>query len=60
MDNMNAGGVPLSIESPVDEEIAYEGKRKKRTFLIGGPWGPMYPLGMIPVDDNEEEEDPNP
>lgn len=60
MDNMNAGGIPLSIESPEDEEIAYQEGKKKRMFLAGGPWNPMFPLGMIPVDDYEEEEDPNP
>ena len=35
-------------------------ERGKRMFLVGGPWGPLYPLGCFPADIYEEEEDPNP
>ena len=54
-DGMGTGGVLFPIES---EDSRHEGK-KKRMFLVGGPFGPLYPLGMFPVGD-EEEEDPNP
>lgn len=47
------------IEAADDEGARREGK-KKRMFLVGGPMGPLYPLGMFPIDGYEEEEDPNP
>jgi hypothetical protein len=34
--------------------------RERRFMLVGGPWGPMYPMGVFPQWENEEEADPNP
>lgn len=48
---------------PIEEAAENPGcpeERGKRMFLVGGPWGPLYPLGCFPADIYEEEEDPNP
>ena len=47
---------------PLESEDGQHGGKKKRMFLAGGPFGPLYPMGMIPADGfgYEEEEDPNP
>ena len=47
---------------PVESEDRRHGGKQKRIFLVGGPFGPLYPMGMIPTDvfGYEEEEDPNP
>ena len=56
MDSMGTGGVLIPMDS---EDGRHEGKQK-RMFLVGGPFGPVFPLGMFPADGYEEEEDPNP
>ena len=63
MDNMNmntgGGSVLFPIEEAVEEPGAHPDKGR-RMFLVGGPWGPLYPLGMPFADSYEEDEDPNP
>lgn len=57
--NMGSGGVLFPIEEAMEGPGCPE-ERGKRMFLVGGPWGPLYPLGIFPADLYEEEEDPNP
>ena len=48
---------------PIEEAAEHPGcaeERGKRLFLVGGPWGPLYPMGYFPADLYGEEEDPNP
>lgn len=59
--NGNAGGG--SFLFPIEEAVESPGcpeERGKRMFLVGGLWGPPYPLGNFPASLYEEEEDPNP
>lgn len=60
--NMNTGGG--SVLFPFEEAVDGGGYRPeehgRRMFLVGGPWGPLYPLGMFSANLYEEEEDPNP
>ncbi len=59
--NGNTGGGSYLI--PIEEVVESPGcpeEKGKRMFLIGGPWGQMYPIGYFPADLYEEEEDPNP
>lgn len=62
-DNMNGNLSGGGMLFPIEEALAAPGcpeERGKRMLLVGGPWGPLYPLGLFPEDDYEEEEDPNP
>ena len=56
---MGGGSVLFPIEEAVEEPGAHPDKGR-RMFLVGGPWGPLYPLGMPFADSYEEDEDPNP
>lgn len=64
MDNMNMNTGGGGILFPVEE--AFHGgdyrpeERGKRMYLVGGPWGPLYPLGLFQIDGEEKEKDPNP
>lgn len=64
MDNMNmntgSSGVLFPIDAALNGDTMLPEERGKRMFLVGGPWGPLYPLGVFPPDFPEEEEDPNP
>lgn len=51
-------GIPILDGEPA-EECRPDGKGK-RFLLVGGPFGPTFPLGVMPVEYEEEEEDPNP
>jgi len=52
-------GIPtLMGDEPWEGEERRE--KPKRFLLVGGPWGPMYPLGMMPIEYEEEDADPNP
>lgn len=59
--NGNTGGG--SVLFPIEEAAEHPGcaeERGKRLFLVGGPWGPLYPMVYFPADLYGEEEDPNP
>lgn len=59
--NMNSGGgVLFPIDAALNGEECLPEEHGKRIFLVGGPWGPLYPLGLFPTDWEAEEEDPNP
>ena len=57
--NTGGGSVLFPIEEAADHPGCAE-ERGKRLFLVGGPWGPLYPMGYFPADLYGEEEDPNP
>ena len=48
-----------SGDEPYEGEARRE-KKERRFMLVGGPLGPLYPLGIVPMYEEEEEEDPNP
>lgn len=64
MDNMNmntgGGGFLFPIEEAVEEPGPRPDEQGRRMFLVGGPWGPLYPMGMPFSTGYEEDEDPNP
>ncbi len=53
-------GIPLFMGDEPYEGEARQEKKERRFMLVGGPLGPLYPLGIVPMYEEEEEEDPNP
>ena len=58
--NTGGGGVLFPIEETVEESNPRQVNQGRRLFLVGGPWGPLYPMGMPFSEGYEEDEDPNP
>ena len=60
-------GIPLPFDGTMEGDPEVPERKKRRVYFTGGLMGPIgypdgtvYPFIMGPVEDYEEEEDPNP
>ena len=60
MSVMDNSGIPYPVEDVFCGEDYRPEERGKRMFLVGGPFGPLDPMGIFPIYGPEEEKDPNP